>query len=234
MIVIADGGSNTTHWRVVNTTDGSVAQKFTTMGFNPYFHSSEVIYNELQNEVKVLDFNPEDVTDVYFYGAGCNQLEKNQIVETALLKIFGGAKVEVQEDLLAVARANFGTEPGIACIIGTGSNSCVWDGQKITKNIPSYGYIYGDEGSGAYLGKELLKLYLNDKMEENVRKQFDEHFGISKVEILDKTYVEKNPNVFMASFAKFYSMSDSPELKRIVSLGIVEFFVFSSQSFGWF
>lgn len=227
MIVVADSGSTKTDWRIVDLENDETVGSIKTIGFNPYFHDTNFIYDVLEKELySNLKSNIINaVEEVFYYGAGCSSPDKNEIVERALKKIFPNANIHVEHDLLGASRATLGDEEGIACILGTGANSCVWTGSEVLHNIPSHGYIYGDEGSGSYLGKELLKMYLNDEMAPNVKAKFEEEFDIDENEILERTYKKSNPNVFLASFARFYSnFPESKKLINILRFGFNDFF----------
>jgi glucosamine kinase len=224
MIVVADSGSTKTDWVFIDS-ENNKTFTIKTVGFNPYFQSSEIIYETIKNAFGThIEITPA-VKDVFYYGAGCSSADKNKIVEVALHKIFPKAAIEVQHDMIAASRATLGNNPGIACIIGTGSNSCVWDGYEITQNIPSHGYIFGDEGSGAYLGIELLKLFLNNQMNEQLRSAFIAEYNIDEDTILTNVYKLTGPNVFLASFAKFYTNHiQFPGLREVIESAFIKFF----------
>ena len=160
MILIADSGSTKTDWRLV--VEGGEINSFETIGFNPYFITSESILTELiksdLNEIK------ESVTEVYFYAAGCSSQKNRTVIQEPLNTFFCNSKVEVQHDMLAAARATCGKEKGIVGILGTGSNSCLYDGEKITENIRALGFILGDYGSGADIGKNFIKAFLANEV----------------------------------------------------------------------
>ena len=225
MIVVADSGSTKTDWRIVDQHRKTI-KELKTMGFHPYLNNSDFIYATLNKEFNLFkDDELNEVSDVYYYGAGCSSPEMNNVIETALQKLFVNAKIYVDHDLVGASRALFGDNSGIACILGTGSNSCVWNGTEIVENIPSHGYVFGDEGSGSYLGRELLKMYLNGKMSNAMLEEFENQFNINEQKILRRTYQLPNPNVFLASFAIFYdSYSNPEELAPIVMKGFNEFF----------
>lgn len=224
MIVVADSGSTKTDWVFIDT-EGGKTFTLKTVGFNPYFQSTDVIY---QTIVKEFGANIEilpDVKEVFYYGAGCSSPEKNEVVALALKRLFSNAAIEVQHDMIAASRATLKNEPGIACILGTGSNSCVWDGYEINDNIPSHGYIFGDEGSGAYLGIELLKLFLNNQMSDELRAEFVKEYNMDEDTILTKVYRGTGPNVFLASFAKFYrNHLHFPQLEQVIEDAFINFF----------
>jgi N-acetylglucosamine kinase-like BadF-type ATPase len=221
---IADSGSTKTDWVIVDR-EGNQADRVKTIGFNPYFQSSEFILAELQRSFSKSKINSNELHEVNFYGAGCSSIEKNAIVEQALSSQFPKAQINVDHDLVAAARATLGNESGIAGILGTGSNSCVWENGKVVHNIPSHGYIFGDEGSGSYLGIRLVQRYLEDNLETRVKQDFEKKFKLTKDQILNATYKEKDPNVFLASFASFYyDYLDQEPFRRIIRDGFVAFF----------
>ncbi|NTW34327.1 MAG: hypothetical protein HGB12_17195, partial [Bacteroidetes bacterium] len=154
MILIADSGATKTDWIVVY--GRQEIRTFQTGGFNPFFVNALQIRDEVDKEL-VPFIDSKNVKEVYFYGAGCTSIEQIIIVEDALNPLFPEARILVENDLLGAARALCGHNEGIACILGTGSNSCSFDGKNITENVPSLGYLLGDEGSGAYIGKKLIK-----------------------------------------------------------------------------
>jgi glucosamine kinase len=223
-IVIADSGSSKTDWVVINES-GERIDKIRTIGFNPYFQTSEFILSEVEEAFSNLGDSLHLIEAVYFYGAGCSSPEKNLVIEKGLHPIFRNAKINVYHDLDAAAVATLGDSSGIACIIGTGSNSCVWSGEKVIANIPSHGYIFGDEASGSYLGKELLRRYLMGSLDSDLCKSFEDLYGLDKEQILNSTYREPSPNVYLAKFAKFYSShAEHPTLISILEEGFNKFF----------
>lgn len=223
--IIADSGSTKTDWVVIDE-DSTLVERVKTVGFNPYFQSSEFILNEVEKGFAHLAEIHESVAEIHYYGAGCSSKEKNKIIKDALKSLFPKSVIFVNHDLVAAARATLGTTDGIACIIGTGANSCLWLNNTVINNIPSHGYIFGDEGSGSYLGIELLKLYLGDQLEPELKIKFERTFRLSKDQILNATYKEKGPNVFLASFATFYTPNiEHPQMRKIMKEGFQLFFI---------
>lgn len=197
--LIAESGSSKTDWRLLGPS-GEIAQA-KTVGFNPYYQTEENIRITLIEELlPQLSKNPEVV---FFYGAGCSNENNKVLVRKAIQSVFPDAIVEVEHDLLAAARALCGHEPGIACILGTGSNSCLYDGKNIVANIPSLGFMLGDEGSGGFLGKRLIIDYLSGDLPGHLIEQFNHRYKVSKEEILDNVYKKPFPNRYLASFSKF-------------------------------
>src|ERR1700744_204757 len=205
MILIADGGSTNTNWCLV--TDDQKKVYFNTEGYNPYFVSQEYIIQSLKDNLPV-DLEKDKRTEVNYYGAGCSAVEKRKHVQDDMEVVFTAAKVNIGHDLLAAARAVLGNQPGFAAILGTGTNTCLYDGKDIIQNIDSGAYIFGDEGSGCYIGKKLLTDYLRDYMPEAVRKLFWETYKYTPDDINEIVYTQPRANRFCASFAKF--VYDSP------------------------
>lgn len=200
MIIIADGGSTKTNWCLI-TEEGKKVY-FNTEGYNPYFSSKEYITQSL-NESLPTDLEIEKITEVNYYGAGCSVDDKKKIVEEAMEAVFVKAKVNIGHDLLAAARAVLGVNEGFAAILGTGTNSCIYDGKDIIHNIDSLAYILGDEGSGCYIGKKLLGDYVRGYMPEAVREVFWETYKLTPDEVIDNVYTKPLANRFCAGFSKF-------------------------------
>jgi N-acetylglucosamine kinase-like BadF-type ATPase len=200
MIIIADGGSTKTNWCLV-TEEGKKVY-FNTEGYNPYFSSTEYIIQSL-NESLPTDLEKNQITEVNYYGAGCSTPEMRKIVEEAMKVVFVGAKVNIGHDLLAAARALLGNTEGFAAILGTGTNTCIYDGKEVVHNIDSGAYILGDEGSGCYIGKKLLTDYLRGYMPEPVRNLFWETYKLTPDDINEQVYTQPRANRFCASFSKF-------------------------------
>ncbi|HZY40285.1 MAG TPA: N-acetylglucosamine kinase [Mucilaginibacter sp.] len=205
MIIIADGGSTKTNWCLV-TEEGKKVY-FNTEGYNPYFSPTDYIIKSL-DETLPTDLERDEITEVNYYGAGCSTDEMREIVAAAMRVIFKKAKVFIGHDLLAAARSLLFNKEGFAAILGTGTNTCLYDGKKVTHNIDSGAYILGDEGSGCYIGKKLLVDYLRGYMPEAVRKNFWETYKLTPDDINEIVYTQPRANRFCASFSKF--VYDSP------------------------
>jgi glucosamine kinase len=222
MILIADAGATKIQWVAIN--DGKASEPIETPGFNPYFMDPKVLKDAVEKDL-VPFVDQRYINDVYYYGAGCSTQAKCGIVEDVLRDIFDRADFEIEHDLLGAARSLFNRKEGIACILGTGSNSCLFDGKNILENVTSLGYLFGDEGSGAYIGKLLLTSYLRKKMPENIRQDFDKRYGYSVENILDSVYAKPHPNRFLASFALFAGdRSNDPFIRDIVRQNFRDFF----------
>lgn len=200
MIIIADGGSTKTNWCLLD--DNQKKIYFNTEGYNPYFVDSDYIVSSLKKGLPH-DLPLDKIQEVNYYGAGVHNDEKAKIVSDAFRELFPNAKIEIGHDLLAAARALLGKETGFAAILGTGTNTCIYDGEKITHNISSAAYILGDEGSGSYIGKKLLTDFVRDLMPEDVAEVFYNTYKLTKDEIMDSVYTKPLANRFCASFSKF-------------------------------
>jgi glucosamine kinase len=166
----------------------------------------------------------DSVKGVYFYGAGCSSVELNQIVEIGLRRIFPNADILVEHDLLACAYSTYDGKPVISCIIGTGSNSCYFDGKNVSEEIPALGYILGDEGSGSFFGKQLISNFLYKRLPREISDDFIQTYNLGKDELIDRVYMRENANVFIASFMPFLAKHKSHEyIKKMVRDGFKRF-----------
>jgi glucosamine kinase len=219
MIIIVDSGSTKADWQIIE--HGQRQKLVSTMGFNPFFHNEVRIELELQKTF-IHEVEVDKVTHLYFYGAGCSDAMRCEIIQKGLARIFKNAHIEVQHDLLACARATCGNDPGISCIIGTGSNTCAYDGSEITDNISNLGYLLGDEGSGSHLGKLLVRAFFYRELPSDIEMAFIQKYGSNKREFLNKLYGE-GPNVYLASFATFFSANrDHFYIQKLVSEAFTE------------
>ncbi|MCF0159891.1 MAG: ATPase [Bacteroidaceae bacterium] len=221
MILIADSGSTKTDWAIIG--QGSTVVRVQTQGMNPYFQTPQELAQEINNVLKPVLPN-ENVEYVFFYGAGCTP-EKAPEVSAVLTRVLAVKKtVEVHSDLLAAARALCGRDKGIACILGTGSNSCLYDGEKIVANVSPLGFILGDEGSGAVLGKLLLGDILKNQLGKELREDFLERYGVTPSDVIDRVYRQAFPNRYLASFAPFLLENlRNPRIHRLVLQNFVAF-----------
>lgn len=203
MILIADSGSTKTQWCLLSAS-GQMSE-FRMDGINPFYQTADAIKNSISNQLL-----PQmgqllwagKITNVYFYGAGCTP-EKCPLVQMAVKSVFKDAEVEVYSDMVGAARALLQHSEGVACILGTGSNSCLYDGEKFTKNVPALGFILGDEGSGAVLGKRLVADLLKDQLNDDLKQQFLREYNLTQADIIDKVYRQPFPSRFLASLSKF-------------------------------
>ena len=224
MTLICDCGSTKAEWVVLN--DGNVVKRFITNGFNPNFTDGETIKSIISEAKDVVD--NEEVSRVFFYGSGCGS-EANKIkVSMLFAMVFKINDIEVFPDTLGACHALFGNNPGIACILGTGSNACVYDGEKITETVASLGFMIGDEGSGCHIGKRIVHDYFLGLMPENMRKKFDEKYHLDRETFLKRVYQGEQPSRFLAEFTKFAAENIENEYIKIVVGDCFEGFLNSS------
>ena len=218
-VLIADSGFTKTDWRLIQS-DGSIEQA-RTAGINPYYQTEEEILTVIKD---LYDQIPDKIHEIYFYGTGCSSGTNREKIARLIAKYYPAAKIDVNHDLLAAARSLCGDEAGIACIIGTGTNSCLYDGTKITHNVPSLGWAIADEGGGTYLGKMLVTDYYRKDMPVHLREIFKETFGLTKDKFLTHIYQEPMPGRFLASFAKFIGQHiNEPYMHKLVATGFDTF-----------
>jgi glucosamine kinase len=201
MLLLIESGSTKTEWRFIDKPDTPYGSLFSA-GINPYYQSASEIISS-QNDVSkwLVD---KKIDQVYYYGTGITGDEQSEIIREFLSRNILGAKLQIENDLMAAAKASCGDEKGIACILGTGSNSGFYDGQKIIEQIPPLGFWLGDEGSGGHLGKMLILSYLHEEMPEELRKSFIARFGeLNRLDVLEKAYQGEFPNRWFGSFSKF-------------------------------
>jgi glucosamine kinase len=219
--LIADSGATKAEWCLLQ--NGKKKTIFTT-GISPYFLSKEQIITLLQKEL-LPKLKNVSIAEVYYYGTGCANPNNAKLVKQALQQVFDGAKVAVDHDLMGAAKALCGHEKAIACILGTGSNSCFFNGKKIVKNSPGLGYVLGDEGSGAYLGKKVIQYYLYGTFDEELRGRFDVTYTTNAAEILENVYKKPLPNRYLASFTKFLAENRGHFMvENIIEDGLNDFF----------
>ena len=219
--IIADSGATKCQWTLVL---GSQKKTINTIGISPYFLSTDEIVATIGKGFnKKVDTAIIDA--VYFYGTGLSNPVNVIAIKKALKTVFPNAILDIQTDLVAVARATCKHDKGVACILGTGSNTGYYNGKKIAKNSPGLGYVLGDEGSGAYLGKKVLQYYLYKTFDEELMHSFESKYQINKDQILDAIYKQPLPNRYMASFAQFLSEHRGHYMiENIIEDGINDFF----------
>jgi glucosamine kinase len=222
MILICDSGSTKADWIAGESSE--ILNEYHTKGFNPFFHDEEFIIKELASDKRLHEIK-QSVKNLYFFGAGCSSRERNEIIRNALQNFFVNAEIIVEHDMLGTALAVCEGKPGLACILGTGSNTCFFDGKDIAPVRHGLGYIIGDEGSGSYYGKKLLSAYLYKIMPADLAKSFSDQYNLDKESVIKKVYNEPNANVFLASFATFLSAhANHPYIAEMVFNGMNEFF----------
>lgn len=233
MTLIADSGSTKTTWCLI---DGDTNIMINTQGINPFMMNEEEICNVLENELmpeiashQFADtrhpIGPLENVSIFFYGAGCTK-ENAPIVATALRKtVCNDARIIVDSDMVGAAIALCGEDEGIACILGTGANSCLWNGKEIVSNTPALGFILGDEGSGAYIGKRLVGDILKGVLPESIKQMFMDETHLTQASIIQKVYREPMPNRFLASVSPFCARhKDIPEIHSLLIDCFTQFF----------
>lgn len=215
MILIADSGASKTHWRLI---DGDRIQQLETLGLHPRFNSEKKIDNQLHEVYNT--FN-SPIHELYFYGAGCAENNnKKQILESQLNKHFSKAKVYIYSDLLAAAHACLAKKSGLVGILGTGANTAFYDGEELHQKVPSLGYVLGDEGSGAYLGKLLLSSLLRGDLHDKLSKKL----CLKKEDVLEKIHTSAQPNKYLASFGPFlFRNRMDPQISMLIKQGFGTF-----------
>jgi N-acetylglucosamine kinase-like BadF-type ATPase len=223
MILIADGGSTKADWIAIDNNKKEIFRE-RTLGLNPAVVAEEELNNRIIHMFQLINIKDE-VTEIHFYGAGCGTPKPIKILKDVLQKIFVNAKIFISEDMLAAVYAASGKEPAVVCILGTGSNSCYFDGENLHMKSASLGYILMDEASGNYFGKLLLREYYYNKMPKVIAEKFENEFNLDADYIKENLYRKSNPNMYLASFAKFmFDFKDEKYIKRIIKRGFQEFF----------
>ena len=223
MILIADGGSTKADWIAIDNNKKEIFRE-RTLGLNPAVVAEEELNNRIIHMFQLINIKDE-VTEIHFYGAGCGTPKPIKILKDVLQKIFVNAKIFISEDMLAAVYAASGKEPAVVCILGTGSNSCYFDGESLHMKSASLGYILMDEASGNYFGKLLLREYYYNKMPKVIAEKFENEFNLDADYIKENLYRKSNPNMYLASFAKFmFDFKDEKYIKRIIKRGFQEFF----------
>ncbi|HOB24790.1 MAG TPA: ATPase [Kaistella sp.] len=201
MIAIVDGGSTKCDWVILDKF-GKVFLKTETIGFNPNIIDSEMIVPEIEKNNNLLTIK-DSLQKVFFYGSGCGVPENVALVENEFQKVFKNAEVTVKEDLTAAAYAAYNGKPAIVCILGTGSNSCYFDGEKIKRELPSLGFLIGDEGSGSAIGKNLLRRFFMKKLPSDLQNDFIEKYNLTIEDAIKNMYHNPRANAYLADFNKF-------------------------------
>ena len=222
MILIADSGSTKCSWALCNEY-GKLIKEINTLGFNPYFIDKKNICKELAKSP--LADNANEIKQVFFYGAGCSSKDKNNIIEESLLSFFINSKIIIKHDIDAACYAMYRGKPNITCIIGTGSNSCFYDGKDIIENAPSLGFLIGDEASGNYFGKKILNYYFNNVMPEDLKIKFEAGFENDLSIIKENIYNNNRANVYLSKYFPFITENKNhPLIKEIIHQALDSFF----------
>ncbi|MCF2876590.1 MULTISPECIES: N-acetylglucosamine kinase [unclassified Tenacibaculum] len=223
MILIADGGSTKADWIALDNNKEEVF-RVRTLGLNPAVVAKEELLNRIENIFQLINIK-ESVEAIHFYGAGCGTAIPVKILHDVLKSIFINASINISEDMLAAVYASSSKSPAIVCILGTGSNSCYYDGNDMEMITPSLGYTIMDEASGNYFGKQLLKDYYYKQMPQKIAKSFEKEFNVDADHIKMNLYRKPNPNMYLATFAKFmFDYKDKKYIKKIIKKGFQEFF----------
>lgn len=222
MIAIAESGSTKCDWVLLDECN-KPQYRFKTIGFNPYFHSADFV-SETLNQIGHLSDIKDTVRAVYFYGAGCTSEHLRDRIQQGLKKVFGKASIEVDHDLVAAAYSLYEGEPIISCIMGTGSNSCFFDGDKVVEGVNALGFILGDEGGGSFFGKQLLTDYFYGHLPKEIHHNFSEKYQLEWSEVVPKIYNNANANVYLASFMPFIaSFKEHSYVQEMLSKGFGQF-----------
>ena len=222
MKLIDDSGSTKTTWVLLDGT--KVKNTINTCGLNPYFHNSDSIEAVIMADLApfLVEYH---IKEIHFYGAGCSTAYNNSMISDAIQRFFGKSNVFVYHDILGAARALFGDGQGIACILGTGCNSCYFDGTTTYSKVDSLGYLFGDEGAGSYLGKLFLGAYLKKTLPSVLRDAFDQQYGYTLEDILNALYNRPSPNRFLASFSIFLNSNrEHPFVHELLQRSFQDFF----------
>jgi glucosamine kinase len=212
MILVADSGSSKTDW--VLASDKQKPVKFSTVGLNPYFLTEKEIVKIIQEQAPVMVNHFPLIEEIYFFGAGCSNPDKREIVSNAISQLFPRAFISVDSDLLGSAYATCGQHKGLVCVLGTGSNISFFNGEDVDAGKHGLGYILGDEGSGTWFGKALITHYLYGTMPAGVADKFNSTFGITKDKVIENVYLKRGGNSYLASFARFLSDIKDTEYGR--------------------
>ncbi|MFA5419337.1 MAG: ATPase [Bacteroidales bacterium] len=222
MKLIADSGSTKTSWALLDKRND--VHHFSTRGHNPYYYSDQELREILQDELLPNLSEPTKITSIFFYGSGCSSKTNCNRVEESLQPLFIHAAIQVHHDLYGAALSLLHHESGIACILGTGSNSCQWDGHQITANVPSLGFMLADEGSGTTIGKNLLKGLLKGEADTEITRAFYNHYNLTFEKTLDLIYKQPEPNRFMASLTRFaLKHIENPWCRKVVKQSLDDF-----------
>jgi N-acetylglucosamine kinase-like BadF-type ATPase len=219
--LIADSGSTKAEWCLL---EGGKKKIIFTQGISPYFLNTNQIAELLAREL-VPNLDRKKPAELYYYGTGCMDPKNVRLVKKAIQQVFPNAYTEVTHDLMAAARALCGNGKGIACILGTGANSCYYNGKKIVKNSPGLGFILGDEGSGAYLGRRVIQYYLYKTFDDELTARFESKYGETQASILESVYKKPLPNRYLASFSLFLTENRGHYMiENIIEDGLNDFF----------
>ena len=220
--LIADSGATKTEWCLLK---GGTKKVTTTQGISPYFFTEEKVIHLLENELYPSLPGLASTTEIHYYGTGMKSPDNMKMVKKSLKHVFPKASIEINDDMLAAARALNGRNKGLACNLGTGSFCCYYNGTKIAKETPGIGYILGDEGSGAYLGKKVIQYFMYKTFDDELRYKFEKKYNIGSVEILENVYRKPLANRYLASFSFFlFENRGHYMIENIIEDGLNDFF----------
>ncbi|WP_294224903.1 BadF/BadG/BcrA/BcrD ATPase family protein [uncultured Chryseobacterium sp.] len=223
MVAIVDSGSTKSDWVILDDFK-KVFLKTETIGFNPNFISRELIVPEIQSNTSLATVK-NSIKKIYFYGSGCGVQQNCDTIIEELGRVFTQAEIIVKEDLTAAAYAAYRGKPAIVCILGTGSNSCYFDGENIRIQLPSLGFLVGDEGSGSAIGKQLVRRFFMQKLPQDLSAEFEKTYNLTVEETLKNMYHTTRPNAFLADFNKFVvERKDHPYFRKMVFEEMLNFF----------
>jgi len=222
MILIADSGSTKCSWALCNQ-PRNVLLTCETIGFNPHFIDQKNILKHLQNSILVK--YQDEIETVFFYGAGCSSHDKNMIIEESLNIFFKNAKINIRHDIDGACFAVYNGNPNITCILGTGSNACYFDGEKIIENAPALGFLIGDEASGNSFGKKMLNLYFNKRLPNNLKQKFEKNYETNLSIVKANIYGNNRANAYLAKYFPFVCENkENTILKDVIYESLHKFF----------
>ena len=230
MILVADSGSTKTDWLLAKPQQE--AQQFRTSGLNPYFLSEKEIVKVIQEQGRDLIAYAPEVTEIYFFGAGCSSPDRHEVISNALTQFFPKAYISVDSDLLGSAYATCGHQKGLCCVLGTGSNISYFDGEEIFDGQHGLGYVLGDEGSGTWFGKLLVTDFLYGNMPADIHQKFNAAYHLDRETVIKNVYQKQGGNSYLASFAKFLSdIRHTPYAQEMLRKGLSEFIETNIKSY---
>jgi N-acetylglucosamine kinase-like BadF-type ATPase len=224
MVAIVDGGSTKCDWVILDDFH-KVFLKTETIGFNPNNIEAELIVPEIEKNIS-LGAVKNSITKVFFYGSGCGVASNRAIIQDELQKFFTKAEIIVKEDLTAAAYAAYNGKPAVVCILGTGSNSCYFDGTDLKVKLPSLGFLM-DDGNGCSIGKQLVRRFFMQKLPQDLHQEFEKTYQLTIEEVLKNMYHTSMPNAYLANFNKFVvERKDHPYFQKMVFDEMISFFDF--------
>lgn len=230
MIGIVDSGSTKADFVILDD-NGIELKRLRTAGFNPLFITAEEVSKALIENSTLISLASE-IKEIHFFGAGCRSAELNKIIKDGFLKVFNQAQLKVESDLLAACYAVYDHHPTMVGILGTGSNSCYFDGQNVVKKTPSIGFILGDEGAGNHIGRSLLRAYYTNKLPEDLKIKFTQKYNLSVQELLENIHRKAFPNAYLASFNEFaYEHRKNEFVKDLIQNCFREYFIYQVEPY---